>query len=81
VSLSTRLAIEHPQITTDVVNIAVLPYLAVRHRVDDVPTTVVNGKKVCVGALPEDEFVRRVLGQSRRTGISTARAAASRRAS
>jgi hypothetical protein len=58
VSLSTRLAIESPRITTDVINIAVLPYLAIRHGVDDVPTTVVNGRKACVGALPEADFVR-----------------------
>jgi hypothetical protein len=61
VSLSARLAVESPWITTDVINIAVLPYLAVRYGVDDIPTTVVNGRKVCVGALPEDDFVEAVL--------------------
>jgi hypothetical protein len=61
VSLSARLAIESPRITTDVINIAVLPYLAVRHAVDDIPTTVVNGRKACVGVLPEAEFVERLL--------------------
>jgi Thioredoxin domain len=61
VSLSARLAVESPWITTDVINIAVLPYLAVRYGVDDIPTTVVNGRKACVGALPEDDFVRAVL--------------------
>jgi len=68
VSLSARLAIESPHVTTDVINMAVLPYLAVRHQADDTPTTVVNGRKTCVGVLPEDEFVTRVLaaGQERR---------------
>jgi len=61
VSLSARLAIESPRITTDVVNLAVLPYLAVRHQADDTPTTVVNGQKACVGVLTEEEFVTRVL--------------------
>jgi hypothetical protein len=61
VSLSARLAIESPWITTDVINMAVLPYLAVRHRADDTPTTVVNGRKTCVGALAEDEFVQRIV--------------------
>jgi hypothetical protein len=61
VSLSARLAIESPWITTDVINMAVLPYLAVRHRADDTPTTMVNGRKTCVGALAEDEFVHRVV--------------------
>jgi hypothetical protein len=65
VSLSTRLAIESPQITTDVINIAVLPYLAVRHHADDTPTTMVNGRKACVGVLPEEEFVQRVLAAAR----------------
>ncbi len=67
-SLSARLAIESPHVTTDVINMAVLPYLAVRHQADDTPTTVVNGRKTCVGVLPEDEFVTRVLaaGQERR---------------
>jgi hypothetical protein len=64
VSLSTRLAIESARITADVINVAVLPYLAVRHGVDDVPTTVVNGRKACVGVLSEDEFVRRVLAHA-----------------
>jgi len=61
VSLSARLAIESPWITTDVVNITVLPYLAVRYGVDNVPTTVVNGKKACVGVLAEDEFVQEIV--------------------
>jgi hypothetical protein len=52
VSLSARLAIESPRISVDVVNIAVLPYLAIRHGVDDIPTTVANGKKACVGVPP-----------------------------
>ena len=60
-SLSARLAVESLWITTDVINIAVLPYLAVRYGVDDIPTTVVNGRKACVGALAEDDFVRMVL--------------------
>ena len=60
-SLSARLAIESPWITTDIVNIAVLPYLAVRYGVDNVPTTVVNGKKACVGVLAENEFVREIV--------------------
>ena len=60
-SLSARLAVESPWITTDVINIAVLPYLAIRHGVDNIPTTVVNRRKACVGALPEDDFIRAVL--------------------
>jgi hypothetical protein len=61
VALSTRLALESPLITTDVINMAVLPYLAVRHRAADTPTTVVNGVTACVGVLSEEAFVERVL--------------------
>ena len=60
-SLSTRLAIESPRITTDVINVAVLPYLAIRYGVDNVPTTVVNRRKACVGPVTEEEFVRAIL--------------------
>jgi len=61
VSLSARLAIESPWITTDIVNIAVLPYLAVRYGVDNIPTTAVNRRKSCVGVLAEEEFVREIV--------------------
>jgi hypothetical protein len=60
VSLSARLAMESPRVTTDIINVAVLPYLAIRHHADDTPTTVVTGRKACVGVLTEEEFVRRV---------------------
>jgi hypothetical protein len=65
VSLSARLAIESPHVTTDVINMAVLPYLAVRHGADDTPTTVVNGRKACVGVLPEDDYVARIIAAAR----------------
>ncbi len=71
-SLSARLAIESRWITTDVINIAVLPYLAVRYGVDNIPTTVVNGRKACVGTLSEDDFVQAILA------TAAAREAASR---
>jgi hypothetical protein len=69
VSLSARLAIESPWVTTDIINMAVLPYLAVRHHADDTPTTVVNGRKACVGVLTEEEFVRRVLAVGGAVGL------------
>jgi hypothetical protein len=61
VALSARLAIESPWITADIINIAVLPYLAVRYGVDNIPTTVVNRRKASVGALAERDFVRAVI--------------------
>lgn len=60
-TLSLRMAVESPLVTTDVINIAVLPYLAIRHGVEDVPTVVANGRRAVVGILGEDEFVDRVL--------------------
>ena len=60
-SLSARLAIESPWITTDIVNVAVFPYLAIRYGVDNIPTTVVNRHKACVGVLAEEEFVREIM--------------------
>ena len=60
-SLSTRLAIESPHVSVDVINVTVLPYLAIRHGVDDIPATVANGKKACVGVRPEDAYVAAVL--------------------
>jgi hypothetical protein len=61
VSLSARLAIESPHVSVDVINVAVLPYLAIRHGVDDIPTTMANGVKACVGVRSEDAFVAAVL--------------------
>jgi hypothetical protein len=37
----------------------------VRHQADDTPTTMVNGRKACVGVFPEEEFVKRVLAAAR----------------
>lgn len=56
------MAIETALLTTDVVMVNLFPYLAIRHQVDNVPTTVVNGRDKLVGPLAEAEYVRRVLG-------------------
>jgi hypothetical protein len=72
VSLSARLAIESEGITTDVINVAVLPYLAVRYHADDTPTTVVNGRKAFAGVFTEEAFVSRLLavGEGRELPLS-----------
>ena len=45
--------------------VPLFPYLVVRHQVSDLPTVVVNGGVAkIVGALPEDEFVSRVIAAS-----------------
>lgn len=41
--------------------VPLFPYLVVRHGVDDVPTTVVNGRAKIVGAVGEEEFIARVV--------------------
>jgi len=61
VVLSTRMAIESELLTTDVIMVNLFPYLAIRHQVDNVPTTVINGKDKLVGPLSEPDYVGRVL--------------------
>lgn len=60
-SLSTRFALAAPLVTTDVIMVSLFPYLAIRHQADDVPTTVVNGRKAAVGALEEGDYLDRLL--------------------
>ena len=36
------------------------PYLAVRYRAEDVPTTVVNGRRAVVGSVPEEAYVEAI---------------------
>ncbi len=61
-ALATRLAIASPLVTTAVIMVNLFPYLAIRHQVDDVPTTVVNGVKTLVGLHDELEAVATILG-------------------
>jgi hypothetical protein len=61
VALSTRMAIESDRVRTDVIMVNLFPYLAIRHRVDDVPSTVVNGRDKLVGPLDEAQFVNQIL--------------------
>jgi len=48
-------------VTTDVIMVPLFPYLAVRHGVSDVPTTVVNGRPVVVGPRDEGAYLTEVL--------------------
>ena len=41
--------------------VPLFPYMAVRHAVDNTPTTVINGRGRIVGPIGEDEYVTRVL--------------------
>jgi hypothetical protein len=44
------------------------PYLAIRHQVDDVPSTVVNGRDKLVGPLDEAPYLDQILTAAARGG-------------
>jgi glutaredoxin-like protein len=62
VTLAHRLAIESPHVTATCVEATEFMDLARKYRVTGVPKTVVNDQVELLGAVPEDEFVRAVLG-------------------
>ena len=61
-TLAHRMAREHALITASCVEATEFMDLSRKFRVTGVPKTVVNGSVEILGALPEDEFVRTVLG-------------------
>ena len=63
-ALSARFALASTHVTTDVVMVPLFPYLAVRHGVADVPTTVVNGTTRVVGPLAEDAYLTALLAST-----------------
>jgi glutaredoxin-like protein len=67
VTLAHRLAIESPLITASCVEATEFMDLSRRFRVTGVPKTIVNGSIEILGALPEDQFVRTVVGAGDRT--------------
>jgi glutaredoxin-like protein len=62
VTLAHRLAVESPLITASCIEATEFPDLARRFRVTGVPKTVVNQSIEILGALPEDQFVRTIVG-------------------
>jgi hypothetical protein len=56
------MALENPQIRATCVEATEFMDLTRKFRVTGVPKTVVNGEIEILGALPEDMFVRGVLG-------------------
>jgi glutaredoxin-like protein len=62
VTLAHRLAVESPLITASCVEATEFMDLSRRFRVTGVPKTIVNGSIEILGALPEDQFVRTVVG-------------------
>jgi glutaredoxin-like protein len=62
VTLAHRMAIESPYIKASCVEATEFMDLTRRFRVTGVPKTVVNGSIEILGALPEDQFIRTVVG-------------------
>ena len=62
VTLAHRLAVESPLITASCVEATEFMDLTRRFRVTGVPKTIVNGSIEILGALPEAQFVRTVVG-------------------
>lgn len=65
VTLAHRLAVESPFITASCVEATEFMDLSRRFRVTGVPKTVVNGSIEILGAVPEDQFVRTVVGAAK----------------
>lgn len=64
VTLAHRLAVESPLITASCVEATEFMDLSRKFRVTGVPKTIVNGSIEILGALPEAQFVRTVVGAS-----------------
>ena len=62
VTLAHRIAAESPLVTAACIEATEFIDLSQRYRVTGVPKTVVNGRIEILGALPEDAFVRQVVG-------------------
>jgi len=62
VTLAHRLAVESPLITASCVEATEFMDLSRKFRVTGVPKTIVNGSIEILGALPEAQFVRTVVG-------------------
>jgi glutaredoxin-like protein len=62
VTLAHRLAVESPLITASCVEATEFMDLSRKFRVTGVPKTIVNGSIEILGAVPEDQFVRTVVG-------------------
>ena len=63
VTLAHRMAVESANIQASCIEATEFLELSRKYRVTGVPKTVVNGTTEILGALPEDQFVRAVLGQ------------------
>ena len=60
--LAHAVSLENPQISADVIEVSEYPNLARMYNVMSVPKTVINEVVQFTGALPEAQFVEKVLG-------------------
>lgn len=61
VAMAHRLAFESQLIRSDMIEAGEFPALASRYAVQAVPKIVINGKESFQGALPEDEYIAKVI--------------------
>lgn len=59
--MAHQLAVESPQVTADVIEVAEFPDVAQRYHVYGVPKIVINESVSVEGAVPEPKFVDLVL--------------------
>jgi predicted DsbA family dithiol-disulfide isomerase len=59
--MAHMMAMENPLITADVVEVAEFPHLGQRYQVMGVPKTVFNDTVSVEGAVPEAQFVAKLL--------------------
>jgi len=56
-----KFAMANDHITADMVEVSEYPDIATRYKVQGVPLTVINETVNVLGAVPEDEFARKVV--------------------
>jgi glutaredoxin-like protein len=64
-----KLAVDHSNVTADMVETQEFPELADRYGVHGVPKIVINEREAFVGALPEADFAEAVAEAARRTTV------------
>ena len=56
------MAVEHPKVTSTIVEASEYPDLVQKYHVSGVPKTMVNERVEILGAMPEEDFVRTAVG-------------------
>jgi predicted DsbA family dithiol-disulfide isomerase len=61
VQIAHKAAIESNYVRADMIEVQEFPHLAVKYNVMGVPKVVINENVQFSGALPEDQFIRKIL--------------------